>query len=281
MANNKGAAFVEWKAGTRLFPINSQGDFNRAMRHFKKAIKLDDRFARAYGWLAYTHITGHLDDWKFPKLEAGLSVAQRLKKAQQLADQAVKLAPNDYDTLWAKGFVRLHSGDARVAEIQFNKARALNYGNRELLAENADERVYAGHPDKAIELIMRARAIPDWQRWVLAWAYYFKARLDPVYYDHALDHIRAMHWQPGEPLYMYDVQLLKAIIHARLIEIEPDCKSEQETLRLIAKAYFQDGCAKYRPKISAWGRDDEDRWHKFARDEDRDHWLEGVDLGLA
>ena len=43
MANNKGAAFVEWKAGTRLFPINSQGDFNRAMRHFKKAIKLDDR----------------------------------------------------------------------------------------------------------------------------------------------------------------------------------------------------------------------------------------------
>ena len=54
MANDKSAAFTEWKAGTRLFPINSQGDFNSAIRHFKKAIRLDDRFARAYGWLAYT-----------------------------------------------------------------------------------------------------------------------------------------------------------------------------------------------------------------------------------
>ena len=144
MAIDNGAAFAEWKAGTRLFPINSQGDFNGALRHFKKAVKLDGGFARAYGWLAYTYITGHLDDWKFPKSDAGLTVAQRLKKARQLADRAVKLAPDDYDTLWAKGFVRLHTGDARVAEAQFNKARALNYGNRELLAENADERVYAG-----------------------------------------------------------------------------------------------------------------------------------------
>ncbi len=82
MPNDTAAAFVEWKAGTRLFPINSQGDFNGAMRHFTKAVTLDDRFARAYGWLAYTYVTGHVDDWKFPKVKGGLTAAQRLKEAR-------------------------------------------------------------------------------------------------------------------------------------------------------------------------------------------------------
>ena len=61
MPNDKHAAFAEWKAGTRLFPINSQGDFNDAIRQFNRAIKLDNRFARAFGWLAYTYVTGHID----------------------------------------------------------------------------------------------------------------------------------------------------------------------------------------------------------------------------
>ena len=80
---------------------------------------------------------------------------------------------------------------------------------------------------------------------------------------------------------MYEVQLVKATIHARLIELEPACKSQQEPLRLIAKAHFQAGCTRYRPKISVWNKDNEDRQHKFDIKEDRDHWLEGVDLGLA
>ena len=271
MANDKAAAYVEWKAGTRLFPINSQGDFSGAMRHFKRAVKLDDRFARAYGWLAYTYVTGHIDDWKFPKVKGGMAAAQRLQEARMLADKAVRLAPNDYDTLWAKGFVRLHTGDARVAEMQFNKARELNYGNRELLAENADERVYAGHPDKAIELIMRARAIPDWQRWVLAWAYYFKARKDPIFYDMALAELQQVTERPGQGRTPGEILILLAAIHGQKSRLPKNPKSGDDDRR--AKAY----CKEFRKlRNSARTRQDFDQANPFRRAKDRQHWQDGL-----
>ncbi len=271
MAIDNGTAFAEWKAGMRLFPINSQGDFNDALRHFKKAVKLDGRFARAYGWLAYTYITGHLDDWKFPKSEAGLTVAQRLKKARELADQAVKLAPNDYDTLWAKGFVRLHTGDARVAEAHFNKARALNYGNRELLAENADERVYAGHPDKAIELIMRARAIPDWQRWVLAWAYYFKARKEPIFYDLAVQELQQLTDQPGQGRTPGEILILLAAIYGQKSRLPKNPRAGDDGKR--AQEYRK---AFRKLRNSTRTRQDFDKTNPFRRTTDRQHWQNGL-----
>ena len=271
MATDKGAAFAEWKAGMRLFPLNSQGDFNGAMRHFKKAIRLDDRFARAYGWLAYTYVTGHIDDWKFPKAKAGMTAAQRLKEARKLADRAVKLAPNDYDTLWAKGFVRLHTGDAKVAENHFNKARALNYGNRELLAENADERVYAGHPDKAIELVMRARAIPDWQRWVLAWAYYFKARKDPIFYDMAVEELHQITGQPGQGRTPGEILILLAAIHGQKSRLakNPQAGADHKRAQNYRKAFRK-------LRKSKRTRRDFDKTNPFRRATDRQHWQNGL-----
>ena len=270
MANDKGAAYTEWKAGTRLFPINSQGDFNAAMRHFKKAVKLDDRFARAYGWLAYTFVTGHIDDWKFPKPEANLTAAQRLNNARELADRAVKLAPKDYDTLWAKGFVRLHTGDARAAEASFDSARALNYGNRELLVENADERVYAGHPDKAIELVMRARAIPDWQRWVLAWAYYSKARKEPVFYDLALQELQQLTEPPGQARTPAEILMLLAAIYGQKSRLpkNPRGPDDRDRAHQHRRAY-----EKLRKKRTLR---DIDATNPFRRNGDRQHWLGGL-----
>jgi hypothetical protein len=270
MMNDKRAAFAEWKAGTRLFPINSQGDFIGAIRHFKRAIKLDDRFARAYGWLAYSYVTGHIDAWKFPNPEARLPPAQRLTQARKLADRAVKLAPNDYDTLWAKGFVRLHTGDARVAEAHFDKARALNYGNRELLVENADERVYAGHPDQAIDLIMRARAIPDWQRWVLAWAYYFKARKEPIFYDLAVQELQQLTGQPGQGRTPAEILLLSAAIYGQKSRLPKNRHAADDGRQAQAhrKAY-----EKLRKKRSL--KEIEDT-NPFRRATDRRHWLGGL-----
>jgi tetratricopeptide (TPR) repeat protein len=270
MENDKAAAYTEWKAGTRLFPINSQGDFHNAVRHFKKAVELDDRFARAYGWLAYTYVTGHIDAWKFRNPEARLPPAQLLKDARKLADRAVKLAPRDYDTLWAKGFVRLHTGDAKVAETMFDRARALNYGNRELLTENADERVYAGHPDKAIELIMRARAIPDWQRWVLAWAYYFKARKEPVFYDLALQELQQLTEPPGQGRSPAEVHLLLAAIHGQKSRQRknPRTKDHGDRATKHRKAYEKLRKVRKLKEIEAT--------NPFRRNTDRKHWLAGL-----
>lgn len=270
MENDKSAAYAEWKAGMRLFPINSQGDFRAAIQHFKKAIGLDDRFARAHGWLAYTYVTGHIDAWKFPPADARLPTAQLLKNARKLADRAVKLAPNDYDTLWAKGFVRLHTGDAKVAEAHFDKARALNYGNRELLAENADERVYAGHPDKAIELIMRARAIPDWQRWVLAWAYYFKARKEPVFYDLALQELQQLTGQPGQGRTPAEIHMLLAAIHGQKSRMKKNAyaKDNRDQASKHRKSYEKLRKVRKLKEIEAT--------NPFRRNTDRRHWLAGL-----
>jgi tetratricopeptide (TPR) repeat protein len=270
MPNDKRAAFAEWKAGTRLFPINSQGDFNGAIRQFNRAIRLDNRFARAYGWLAYTYVTGHIDAWKFPKSAGSLTPAQRLQKARALADQAVKLDPDDYDTLWAKAFVRLHSADPKEAEELFNEARTLNYGNRELLGENADERVYAGDPDKAIELVMRARMIPDWQRWVLAWAYYFKARKDPIFYDMALHELQQLTNQPGKGRTPAEIFMLLAAIHGQRTQLpkNPRAGDDRKHAHEFRKAYER-GRRKRTLK-------DIEGTNPFRRSADSQHWLSGL-----
>jgi tetratricopeptide (TPR) repeat protein len=79
----------------------------------------------------------------------------------------------------------------------------------------ADCLVYAGDLDAALELVNQARRIPDWDRWVLAWSYYFKARNDDHFYNLALSELRQMFRRPGEAKYLFETKLLEAAIHAQ------------------------------------------------------------------
>ena len=266
------------------FPV-TEPSMDKAEVHFKNAIEdesggsfadaalNDSGFSRAWSRLGFCYLFRYVE---------GFDESLR-PEADEYTARAVRMDPLNYDVHWDRAIYYQLTEQFGLAVKSFNRARELNDCNVDLIVEEAELYTCLGDHDHALKLLRKAGVFVhhDWFHWNYAWAYYFKARLDPVYYDHALDHIRAMHWQPGEPLYMYDVQLLKAVIYARLIEIDPNCKAQQEPLRLIAKAYFQDGCAKYRPKHPGWGRDDEDRWHRFAKDEDESHWLDGVDLGLA
>lgn len=211
----KCTAYEEWKAGTRYFPIMSQADLDAAIARFKAAKKADPKFARAHGWLGYCCVTALIDEWDLTK-SMGLAKPKKIKaKARALSKDAVRLDPCDFDTHWARGFVLLHTGDPAGAERHFDTARRLNYDNRELLGENADERVYAGDPDKAIDLIERARSIPDWQRWVLAWAYYFKAKGNSDYYNKALAELGKLKDPPGSGKAPAEILILRAAIHAQ------------------------------------------------------------------
>jgi tetratricopeptide (TPR) repeat protein len=284
---NNEDAFKEWKKGVleMAFPV-TEDKLDRAEQHFIKAIedesgvsfaiaaKNDQGFSRAWSRLGFCYMFRYIEGFD-TKLGP---------EADEYTARAVRMDPLNYDVHWDRAIYHQLIGQFDLAEEAFDRARELNDCNVDLIVEQAELYITMGDHDQALKLLRKAGEFVhhDWFHWNFAWAYYFKARCDPVYYDLALDHIRAMHWQPGEPHYMYDVQLLKAIIHARMrdIETDNDIKAQQETLRLIAKAHFQDGCARYRPKHPGWGRDDQDRWHKFARNQDRDHWLEGVDLGL-
>jgi tetratricopeptide (TPR) repeat protein len=265
------AAYDAWKAGTRLFPIMSQTDLDTAIGHFEAAKNLKKKFARARGWLAYCAITGLIDDWKLPKSLGG-SVEKDIKaKARKASKRAVELDPCDFDTHWARGFVLLHTGDPAGAAKHFDTARRLNYDNRELLAENADERVYAGDPDKAIDLIMRARSIPDWQRWVLAWAYYFKAGSDPKFYSDALAELKRLKDQPGSGKAPAEILILRSAILAQNAKI---LKGRAATIANNKAKKDKDDYKTITGKTRSL-RDLEDT-NPFANAGDKKHWLDGL-----
>ena len=211
-------AILKWKEGAAEFPITSQASFDLAISCFEQARKIDAEYFRSHGWLSYSYVTGVIDHWEFPESTAVTSADDALSKAQELAAEAVNGDPCDFDNHWAQGFVHLHCGDLAAAEDSFKEARILNFGNRELLAENADERVYAADYDKAVSLIMRARAVPDWQRWVLAWAYFFKARDkdDPLYLDMAIAELKQVVEEPnGKNKTPAEMLLLRAALHGQ------------------------------------------------------------------
>jgi len=265
------AAYDAWKAGTRLFPIMSQADLDTAVGHFEAARNLKRKFARARGWLAYCAITGLIDDWKLPKSLGG-SVEKDIKaKARKLSKRAVELDPCDFDTHWARGFVLLHTGDPAGAAKHFDTARRLNYDNRELLTENADERVYAGDPDKAIDLIMRARSIPDWQCWVLAWAYYFKASSDPKFYNDALAELKQLKDQPGSGKAPAEILILLSAIHAQKATLSSGRAAT------IANNKANDHRKNYQ-KITGKNRPlkELENTNPFADARDKKHWLDGL-----
>lgn len=267
------SAFDLWKEGARKFPINSQREFNIAIRQFKRAMKADKDFARAYGWLAYSYAISVVDHWDLPKPQKGWKAPQVLKEAKNLSDHAVSLDPSDYDNYWARGYVHLHSKMPKEAEADFNWARRINVGNRDLLVESADERVFAGDPDKAIALIKRALKVPDWYRWTLAWSYYFKARTDPLYYNLALEELEKLREEPGQGKSPAEICIILAAIFAQKAQLEKDPK-ERARLQKLAEGK--------RKMFERWRKkrtiEQFKRTNPFQRKEDRDHLVKGLKL---
>ncbi|MCZ6861784.1 MAG: hypothetical protein O7I42_16165 [Alphaproteobacteria bacterium] len=207
------AAYKLWRDGRKLLPITSQANFAKSLKMMEEAIGLDDEFGRAYSRKSYLYVTGVIDGWNF---EPGKTDEWKLREALTLAKKAVKLAPNDYDTHWALAFAHLNREDGKQdATREYKEALVRNDGNRNLLAEMADALVYAGKTDDAIEMLMRARRIPDWHRWVLAWAYYFKGKKDKQYYGLARDELHKMVTPRDDPRFSSEIMLLSAALYVR------------------------------------------------------------------
>ena len=211
-------AFKHFKQAIRGFPVTTQAGFDASVELLKKALAADPNYPRAKGWLAYAYATGANDVWlkkSKHKAEAKWTQAKALKVAEGLAKEAVESDEGDYDNHWALAYVQLNKKSFGDAKASYERALDLNDNNMNLLAEMADGLVHMGRPDDAIEKIFRARRVWDWHRWVLAWAYYFKGRTDPIYYDLALSEIREMYLKPGEAGYTPEVLLLSAALHAQ------------------------------------------------------------------
>jgi adenylate cyclase len=139
-----------------------------ARRLFDEAIGIAPEYGRAYGAISRTHNL----DWRY---SWSAEPDNSLDAAVELARKAVH-----FDQLDARGFAELGFAylykkrhDESIAE--YVRATTLNPNDADIIAEYADSLVYAGQPQKSIELLQRAMRLnpyyPDWYLWYLADAY--------------------------------------------------------------------------------------------------------------
>lgn len=272
-------AFVE---GTRGFPVISDAGFRRSVAKLKQALKLDPDYVRPRGWLAYTYLLSVTEGWSFKPsdTEAKWSEEKRLAEAERLAKEAVALDEGDYDTHWSLANVYVNTKRWKLAIKEFERAVYLckNDNNPNLLVEMADALVYDGQHNRALRLVQKARRVQDWHRWVMACTYFAKGRLDPMYYEFALEEIRAMHWHPGDDKYIADVKLLEAVICAHKAK---RLKSEKQTAIVKHEQKKAAAALKYfkaRKELKRWTLAQAEKYAPFRLAADKKHWLDGCKM---
>jgi tetratricopeptide (TPR) repeat protein len=252
-------AFDLYLEGQRLFSIIERKRLEEAAEKFRQATAEAPNFARAWGHLAYCLaqivVGGHAPQ----KSEADSLLGQ----AEGYARKAVKLDPYDYANRWDLAFALLNQG-GRAKEAFDEYESALDLFDRrtdmlerrnDLLVEMAEAHVYDGNTKRAFELLDRAVKIPDWYRWIRAWAC-FNARD----YQGTIDQINGMHKHFGETGYVPDIQLLLAAAYAH----QGDAKQAEVALDRLKKG---------RPE---WTLDRELARNPFTNDADRQHWEDGM-----
>jgi tetratricopeptide (TPR) repeat protein len=284
-------AFELFKAGVRAraLPLTRER-WEQSHKYFQEAIAVDtgDSFenaktgrkgyARAWSWMAYGVALSYHEGWQGESAKA---------EAIDYAKISVEVDKFDYDNHWVAAFVHLLNGDTAKVEEHMNEALYLNEEdlNMSLLNEMADVLVYLGRTDDAIKLLDRARRITDWNHWSMAWSLYFKGKQDPIFYDRALEETRRTFWQPGEPEYEYDIQLLVGAIRvqkeAHFQSIGQSAQAAEER-RKAQHAFDRFRSVDARKD---WKLADELRRMPFAKTDaakaNLDHWVDGLKkLGL-
>lgn len=165
-----------WKAyldGERLFSVVSRQQMELSRERFELATRLDCKFARAWGWLAYVIARSVVAGWSDPG---------QLREAEGYARKAVELDYSDYATHWDLAFAFLYQRKFDKAKREFEIA--LNLYNNDtdlldrkpgLLAEMGEALIHMGEIEEGRALIRKAMRVPSWYRWNLAWGHYNEA----------------------------------------------------------------------------------------------------------
>jgi adenylate cyclase len=123
--------------------------FNEKSRElFKRAIKLDPKFAEAYAALGWTYVT----DWFMGWTKDFYS----LEQAQESAEIAISLDENATKALCLLGSVLLWKKKHDEAIEAYEKSLALNPNYAEALSGMGDTLAWAGRPKEGIPLIEEA-----------------------------------------------------------------------------------------------------------------------------
>ncbi len=211
---------------------------------FQKAIELDPEYARAWGWLAYAHVTGWTEGWTGP---------ETLALAKDYAEKAVALEPEDYDTHWALAYVYQARGNLDLALGAYVAALELNRNDPDMLVEMAETLCYLGRHEDAVGWIERAMLInprfPEWYRWTFGWCLYHLHE-----YRRANEQLEKI-IRPNN-----EVRLIMAANHAQLGETEQAAAALQKFLQ----------------KRPDWTEEKERQTLSYRDPEDEEHWLAGA-----
>lgn len=297
-------AFKEFKCGAKAmrFPIHGVADLDKAIAHFKEAIKIDAgvehfeqaftkcSYSRAWCRMAYAMVTKYLEGW------APESV---LDDAGRYAKRGNELDPYDYDTHWDLAYWhwtkggKEGKGNFEKAKEHYERAIELYDENPNIFVEASEVFVTSGDFERALALLAKGGRVKamDYYHWNVAWTYYFKGMDDPTYYELGLAELRKMYWEPGEQHHYVDTKRLEAVTHARLEEWhmagenptpKPEeaakCKdrAQQAMAQFLAGKKTLDGIEK---EGKEWTLEDEKRQNgSFEKTELLDHWLGGCKL---
>jgi TolB-like protein/Tfp pilus assembly protein PilF len=190
--------------------------FDEAEALFEKAIALDPGFARAHSKLAMLHLL------RF-KIFLSVPFESIERRAHDLAQRAVQLAPDDYPGHWVLGLLYSYSGKHAQSLAEFGRALHINPNDANLLAEFAEFLVYNERTEDALEHCQRAIRLnpncPDWYWWNLGFTYYHLGR-----YEDALASLEHM-TSPGQ------ARRLLAAVYAHLGRLDKARSAAEEFLK--------------------------------------------------
>lgn len=213
-------------------------------RWFQAAIDLDPNYARAWGWLAYAHVTSWTEGWAKREI---------LDLAKDYAKKAVALAPEDYDTHWALAFVYQAEGALDMALNSYADALELNRNDSDMLVEMAETLCCVGRHVEAVRQIEHAMTMnphfPEWYRWTFGWVLYHLRE-----YERSNEQLGKI-IRPNN-----EVRLIIAVNYTQLGESD----KAVEALK------------RFQQKRPDWTIEKERKTLSYRYREDEEHWLTGL-----
>lgn len=250
--------------GQRAFSVNSKDKLMAARALFQEAVGIDDKFARAWGWLSYTYVQAWIYQYE---TDPGV-----LTTALEHAQRAVDLDPEDFSNHWDLAFAMLYSSEPKKIDRAVEQYKwafkltrddtdALDF-TKDVLMEGAEAMVYQGNKEEAVALMERTIRLPDWYNWNMAFAYFNVKR-----YDDALEHLQVWKWKypPGHDRFVNHSFLLLAASHYM---------RNEENDRMVASIWMK--MFRSHPQDRHWTCEKESAVIPFKHPEDEEHWIEAL-----
>lgn len=153
------------------------------------AIEADPEEPYGYIGLAYVHIWGFRYGW------GTIGREDSLIQARRMAQKALELAPDFYDSHATMGYVLVQTGDLDRAIAKFEHALSLNPNSTAVMGLLVEALGYDGRASEAEELQILAMRLdplhPAWMKWNLAWLQWLNGDC-----DRALDTLHEMSNMP-------------------------------------------------------------------------------------